>query len=88
MQKLIAGANNALQSIVNDATIKTDEDLGGFLMKKLRKKIGSVKQLIETVKKIIPVVKKQKKLIHNIAAAMLVAFTIVLSISLPKVEVR
>ena len=57
-------------------------------MKKLKKKIGSVKQLVGTVKKTIPVVKKQKKLINNIVAVVLVAFTVVLSFSLPKVEVR
>ena len=57
-------------------------------MKKLKKKIGSVKQLAETVKKTIPIVKKQKKLINNIVAVVLVLFTVVLSISLPKVEVH
>lgn len=88
MQKFGKGEIHTLQSLKNDVTIKIVDGLGGFLMKKLKKKIGSVKQLVESVKKTIPVVKKQKKLINNIVAVVLVAFTVVLSFSLPKVEVR
>ena len=53
-------------------------------MKKLKKKFGSIKKAVVFTKKTIPVVKKKKKLINNIAAVFLVAFAVVISIAMPK----